>query len=75
MEKYDGLFINTIASDKKRIEKIDAELESLPKWRVVRRQWLLGQRGKLAEKLLKMQAIKANLKDEDYTTIDDFFKK
>ena len=75
MGKYNGLFVNTIEWDKKRIEKIDAELENLPKWRFIRRQWLLRRRGKLAEYLLKMQAIKADMKDENYTTTDDFFQK
>ena len=74
MGKYNGLFINTIEWDKKRIEKIDAELENLPKWCFIRRQWLLQRRGKLAEDLLKTQATKADMKDENYTTIDDFFK-
>ena len=72
---YNGLFINTMEWDKKRIEKIDAELENLPKWRFIRRQWLLRRRGKLAEDLLKMQATKADMKDGNYTTIGDFFKQ
>ena len=73
MKKYDGVFINTIESDRKLIAKIDAELARLPKWRVIRRQWLLGRRAKLAEKILEQQAIKAGMKDGNYTDMDVFF--
>ena len=72
---YNGLFINTMEWDKKRIEQIDAELEHLPGRRFIRHRWLLRRRGSLAEKILKQQAVMANMKDEDYTVIGDFFKQ
>ena len=75
MGKYQPLFINTIEDTKKKIDKINEELGRLPKWRCIRRQWLLRRRGKLAEDLLQMQATKVDMKDENYTTIDGFFKK
>ena len=74
MKKYPGLFVNTIEWNQKRIEKIDAELEKLSKWRFVRRQWLLSRRGRLAEKLLKQQAIKGGMNEEDYTDMLKFLK-
>ncbi len=74
MGKECWVFINTIAWDKERSEKIDAELGRLPKWRVVRRHWLLWRRGKLAEKILKQQAIKDRIEKQGCVSPDNFFR-